>query len=389
MQKQLQSINLNNYRSYDDETIEFKNLTGIVGLNNQGKTNVFRALNMVLTNDNFREKDIRRGTKSGSVTVTFTDGSWIKRGAGPKEDPLVLCDGVNDPVPYGKYSDMTEAVQQFTGFLDVSLEKKSTPESIQIVSVTAPQGFLIEKSSPETILRRINRLAGGSGVDVAKIELEKLLKDQNKTQATLSVAVEESTKVVDKYKAIDVTSYKKRISDITDGVSNLNAQKNSQQTLLEIAPTLKKVSTVAKARELHAKIERNFDAIQDALDTIEDDKETLTELEYCKEVADNSLVNLKDLYMSEDHLSDDIAKYENELLEAKLQEKMKQRVAEEQAAIANRAEALASEPTPVVNTSTPSVKKFTQQTKPIEGTTSASVIDVPPYSMVAIEVLEL
>lgn len=320
MQKQLQSITLNNYRSYANETINFEGLNGIVGLNNHGKSSVYRALDMLLTNGNFRDKDIRRGTKSGWARLDFTDGSWLRRGAGLKEIPLTLCDGINEPIEYGKYSDMDAAVQQFTGFLDIKLDKTGPSESIQMVSVNAPQGFLIEKASPETIMRRINRLAGGTGVDLAKVELEKLLKEQNKEYVIAEELAKNAKATVDKYAGVDVVGYREKIAKITEKVKDVTERETNIRKLADLAPKLAKASDLDKAKKSFVKVTKLFETIDKELLVLSKMEEFYDLLNSASEVKDTAFLSLKPLYEEDDALTEEIKKLDADLIEAKVTE---------------------------------------------------------------------
>jgi len=79
----LKSVRLQNFRSFEDETVEFGDYTCLVGPNGAGKSNVFHALNVLFRdtqtpglNPAFLSEEDFHGKKTGEpvqITVTFTD----------------------------------------------------------------------------------------------------------------------------------------------------------------------------------------------------------------------------------------------------------------------------------------------------------------------------
>jgi hypothetical protein len=132
---------------------------------------------MILSNGDFRAKDIRHGTKKAAVEVEFTDGSKIRRErtASTQQLTVTLPDG-EVKGPYAKYSDMTDLVQSVSGVKPVNLTKGESSDFIQLVSVDDNQHFLVGGVNPATVLKRINKLAGGAGIEVTKQKLTTQLK---------------------------------------------------------------------------------------------------------------------------------------------------------------------------------------------------------------------
>lgn len=173
----LSKLTLENYRSYGSAVIDFGVVTGIIGLNNHGKTSVYRALSMILSNGDFRPKDIRHGTKQASVEVEFLDGSKIRRERTASTQKLTVTTADGQVLgPYAKVSDMDELVQGISGVRPVNLTKGEAADYIQLVGVDSPQNFLVGGVNPATVLKRINKLAGGAGLETTKQKLLTQLK---------------------------------------------------------------------------------------------------------------------------------------------------------------------------------------------------------------------
>jgi hypothetical protein len=173
----LSKLTLENYRSYGSAVIDFGVVTGIIGLNNHGKTSVYRALSMILSNGDFRTKDIRHGTKHASVEVEFLDGSKIRRERTASTQKLIVTTADGQVLgPYAKVSDMDEVVQGISGVRPVNLTKGEAADYIQLVGVDSPQNFLVGGVNPATVLKRINKLAGGAGLETTKQKLMSQLK---------------------------------------------------------------------------------------------------------------------------------------------------------------------------------------------------------------------
>ena len=79
----LKSVRIQNFRSFEDETVEFDDYTCLVGPNGSGKSNVFHALNVffrdtqtpglnptLLEEEDFHSKNTGEPVR---ITVTFTD----------------------------------------------------------------------------------------------------------------------------------------------------------------------------------------------------------------------------------------------------------------------------------------------------------------------------
>lgn len=221
-------LNLENYRSYAKAEIKFGVITGIVGLNNHGKTSIYRALFTLLSNGDFRTKDIRHGTKKSVIEVIFTNGARIKRERTASTQLLLVTTPTGEiKGPYAKVSDMTDLVQQVSGVKPVKLTKGDTNDFIQFVPVDAPQNFLFGGVANETVLKRINNLAGGAGIEVTRGKLMTALKKKKSEAQTTKEAYQESLVEVNKYSEINFEHLSKLQSEIvttTNQVEKVDTQ---------------------------------------------------------------------------------------------------------------------------------------------------------------------
>lgn len=119
----LKSIRLQNFQSHEDTVVYFApTVTAIVGLNNHGKSAVFRALKKVVRNEPEGTTFIRDGQKQCEITVTTDAGSVIRR---------VRSDGASDANMY---------VANGTEF--AKFGKTGIPEEVKaVLGVSDPQQF--------------------------------------------------------------------------------------------------------------------------------------------------------------------------------------------------------------------------------------------------------
>lgn len=167
--KRLRSIELHNYKTHEHTVIDFHDsVTAVVGDNDAGKTNIWRALRMVLLSKPFPVAHVKRGHKSGYVKVSFEDGSSITRSrSGQKQSfLLVYADGTTDQGDTIQGEAFRDKVAALSGFTD--------EESLQFIG-SKDVTYLLEGVSADVILRRITKMMSGLGIETAKQKLESRL----------------------------------------------------------------------------------------------------------------------------------------------------------------------------------------------------------------------
>lgn len=163
----IKKIELTNFMSHAHSVIEPGIVTSIIGQNGAGKSNIWLATNIALTNDDFPETLVRRGETSASIKVEFPDGRSIIRERNGSSQRVTLHTPGEEDVVFNTVRDITATVQKFTGFSDIALDNKAV-ENLQLVPLGANPYFMFAGISPETILRRFTRLMAGGSIEDAK-----------------------------------------------------------------------------------------------------------------------------------------------------------------------------------------------------------------------------
>lgn len=185
-----------NFMSHRHSFLEFGKPTSIIGENNHGKSVIVRALDLVLNNKAFPASKVTRGESEASIKVTFSDGSSITRKRSKnKQTCVIMQDGKE--TTYANIASIAEIVENFTGFRYIALDKKSKPESLQVIPVHAGQSFMVSGMSSETVLRRFNRLTSGGAVGSAKSVIKSALTKLDSEHAVLTSQYEIQEKLVE------------------------------------------------------------------------------------------------------------------------------------------------------------------------------------------------
>jgi hypothetical protein len=300
-QKHIARVTLHNYRSHEHTDIEIGMLTSLIGENDCGKSNVYNAIDMVLTNSPFTEGALRYGTKEGWVRVTFHDGTWIERHRSGSKQKAVIFDNKRTQ-EYNTIKDLGGIVEEFTGFKAVILDKQTKAESVQLVPIDAGQNFMIIGSSTEVVNRRIQRLMHGAGIETAKIQLEKEYRVLSKQAETDQKAFDKSEQLVklleedtwdhvaqgvdDVVKALDdlanIDNDFVKIDAVFDAIPRWHWLRKAKDTLPELDKLFLELEALAEKRnELENIVEplQVRDAINASLDTIRTTTIHISEIE--------------------------------------------------------------------------------------------------------------
>lgn len=315
--KTLAKVELKNYRSHENSTIEFGMLTSIIGENDQGKSNVYRALDMVLTNAPFTEAQLRYGTKEGSVRVTFTDGSWIERTRKGAKQACLLSTMTK---PFDTIKDIGGIVQDFTGFRPVTLDKNSKPDSIQLIPIDAGQSYLVSGTSPDGVLRRINRLMSGSGIETARIVLDKELKVIEKSNATQEIELEKQSKVVACLDNEVWGEIAEEFEATNAKLKELDRLEESEVRLMEYQDVANVAASVIAAREKFGETLQETYALRDRIASIKTLEQRVNDLKVWNKTIHESLDVLDVVYKRDDELTKELETVRNDLDALRAQE---------------------------------------------------------------------
>lgn len=307
--------------------IEFDTLTSIIGENDQGKSNVYRALEMVLLHKPFSESQLRYGTKSGSVKVMFTDGTWIERTRDGSKQTCTLFDG-HAAFTYNTIKDIGEVVINFTGFRPVMVDKNSRPESVQLIPIDAGQTFLITGISPDGVMRRINRLMAGSGVETARIALEKELRSIEKTNEVQEAAMREQEAVVEALNApiwSELEGDRKRLNELLEEHQSVTCQLDA---LLRAEGLAKDAVHVENAVEEFSGAPDQMIALSSRLESIKSGVGLVTLLMNSERTLKSLLEALDAWYAKDDEVQDSYEEAKHQYHEAAKQYELAKQAAE-------------------------------------------------------------
>lgn len=168
----IKSIELTNFKSHEHSVIKFGNITSITGTNYSGKTNILRALKLVLYNEDWPKSWIRYGATSSSIKINLVDGKYVKRSLSSKTSgsEIEIFDGVNVTKYAGK-KDASEAISKVTGIRKVVLDEGSGAEDLNFLSTKEVAPLLGGRA--DTVQRKVCGILGLNDIEDAKVRLVK------------------------------------------------------------------------------------------------------------------------------------------------------------------------------------------------------------------------
>jgi DNA repair exonuclease SbcCD ATPase subunit len=173
----LKSIKLKNFKSHKDTYVEFGNITSIIGSNSCGKTNILRALKLVLHHENWPVSWLTYGTKESSIELELTNGNRIIRKRTEKSQSTIIVEVGKDPVELEGKKDATSYISKITGIAKIELDETTGPEDLNFVNVYDGPYLLGGRS--DTIQRKISGIVGANKIDDARNRLNKKYKKLN------------------------------------------------------------------------------------------------------------------------------------------------------------------------------------------------------------------
>lgn len=326
--KFIKTVVLHNYRTHVDSTIELGMLTSFTGENGCGKSNIWRALNMVLTHGPFTEKALHYGTKEGFVRVVFDDDTWIERQRNGSKQKLIIFDG-KKPTEYATIKDVGGIVEEFTGFSPVKIDKNATAESVQLIPIHAGQTFMILGVSPEVVQRRIQRLMHGAGVETAKMTLETEHRKLKNTFDTQNADYLRSQKLVD---TLELPQW----AEAEALLKQCASVRASLQTSIEVGNAVVDARDALPGYERALELEDDMKEVDELLTSLDNVQLRIAETEALdfatrRQSIVDSLAKIEKLESANEQIDTEIEACEAELDE--LVKKEAQEYAEQQAAI--------------------------------------------------------
>lgn len=307
---------------------EGNKLVGIEGIPGSGKSAIINALDMITNARSWPEEDLFENkltgdrAKSGYVSIEFSDGRKVVWARENKEQSIELFWEPGHKPEYEKFTtikQMGDVLGEFTGFKLLNLDKdedakgKSVKgENIQLVPLEETTPFLLSRISPETTLRRINRLGGGAGFESALTLIKQDIKAKTVEKELLDLQLQTSEKVVEILKderwekACDLYEKSKTLYEESDDayeeakeLEELNAVLEHSLALLEINERFEKgVAWYEKAQALVAEANdcRTLaEELEDLSDSLELFRTALRSVKKQEKLVDEQIAELEEM----------------------------------------------------------------------------------------------
>jgi DNA repair exonuclease SbcCD ATPase subunit len=250
-------VRLRNYRAHENTDIKFGNIAGFTGDNQHGKSSIFKAVRMVLLNEPFPEKQIRRGTKEAAVIVDVEfEGKQvtIERTRTLKEQTTTITiDGVT--THYKGQKGLDDIIRENTGFTKVKLDNASEPESLQIINAHDFQ--FLSTASPDSLMRKLVKLMSGVGIETAKVNIEKQIRGLQTELSAQEAILAAHTKSYN-----TVTNFTTLV--LFDSFDAIKAEvEQVDQELAEIESRLLKIDLIANLQEILSSIDTYSTLVQE------------------------------------------------------------------------------------------------------------------------------
>lgn len=290
----IKELHLKNYLSHKDSVIKFDKLVAIVGQNQHGKSTIFRALDALLTMSPFTVEDISWGEKEATIKVVLANNTWIERKRTKSGQVVSIFDNEKGKqVDYTTTTGVKAEIERLTGIKSIKMDESSSAEQLQIVPSDSPSNWLLEGISAETLLRRINKLMIGSGIEDAKKSFqsdmrkcESNIMSQNANIQILNNEIEELEKIdIDAIENLVLqmdSCIKKRITihqDVETVESFIDIQRNSiikfKKPVEDLKIEMALLNTYIEAKEL---LRNKISVVEHSIEAIRGCKKTLENL---------------------------------------------------------------------------------------------------------------
>ena len=234
-QKYITSVTLKNFQAHKDTTVQFdRGLNIIVGESNNGKTSILRGILWAIDNQPLGNDFIMAGENDCSVTINFSDGTYIKRGRTVKDTGYYEIRYIDDN---GKYIDQT--YRGFTNAVPVEVANVHQMPKVNITKdiethlnvLSQLDGPFLLTESPLVKASAIGRITGTHVIDAAIKESNKTIQSNRKLIKSYSEDLqqkENERKQLPDIKSMEAFTKKyayivKYITKLNDSVIKLNA----------------------------------------------------------------------------------------------------------------------------------------------------------------------
>ncbi len=169
----LKTLHIKNFKSHKDSIIEFGQITSIIGRNDVGKSNVLRALKMLLHHTDWPSSWIRYGEDTASIKLVLQDNTVVERKRTPKSQTITITkNGVVKDFTGKK--DAAQYIESAIGIKKITLDETTGPEDLNFVDVH--EGPYLIGGRSDTVQRKIAGIVGANKIDDARARLTKEIK---------------------------------------------------------------------------------------------------------------------------------------------------------------------------------------------------------------------
>lgn len=305
----LKQLTIKNFKSHADSVVNFGDVTSITGKNNSGKTNIIRALKVLLHHGDWPASWIRYGQDSASIELVLVDGTKVTRKR-TKTAQSVIIETAGKIETYEGKKDATEFIEKAVGICKITLDEATGPEDLNFVEVN--EGPYLLGGRSDTVQRKVAGIVGANGIDDAKSRILKRHKDLDNQSKTLNNNIAELTSTV-----TTARTSLNSIQEILKDAQDLQQQWDNNQTKFETLDNFSNhISTlssliptnivVKKLTDLHAKTQKQSKSFQDLHKKVAELKEVEGKLQKYKANVKNA-TKLHDLYKEVEKLKSDLS----------------------------------------------------------------------------------
>lgn len=222
----LKQLKLENFKSHSNSVIVFDQITSLIGRNDCGKTNILRALKLLLHHEDWPTSWIKYGKTSASIELTLVDGTIITRKRTLKSQSIEVVKGGKTTTFTGK-EDATEFLQKAVGIKKITLDETTGPEDLNFIEVNA-NPYLIGGRA-DTVQRKVAGIVGANTIDDIRSRLTKEAKDLESQITSLDETISKLNPTVQGGK-----SFIERANNILKDIQELDNQGCNYETKLQV-----------------------------------------------------------------------------------------------------------------------------------------------------------
>ena len=261
----LRKIRIKNYTSHKDSVIEFDPyITSIVGLSEQGKTNIFHALRTVCFAENWPVSDIRDYQDEAEIQLWMDDGRSVRdrRTAKSREISFLNARGLVEGDTLRGNAGARERVEAWTGIKRVLIDPDGPAEDINFIQVDES---IPVTGQPETVQRRVLNVVGGSSLERARVKLVALVKrltaDRDSASSLLRDLLEEKEKI-EKLLA-ECEPLEQELSEIEGQIESLNKLSTAYEKYLKTLEDHQRINTCGMLKKFRTLLKEYEDLSQE------------------------------------------------------------------------------------------------------------------------------